>query len=102
MPALPKGTQFIVPKSGYKKYTALVPLGNGKIKRVSFGDRRYQHYLDRTPRSMGGGKWSSKNHKDKQRRSNYRSRASGQRCSGGRRCIDVRYSPACFSYYYLW
>lgn len=102
MPSLPKGTKFIVPKSGYKKYTAIVPLSSGKTKRVSFGDRRYQQYKDTTPRSMGGQKWTSKNHNDLQRRKQYRARASNQRCSSGRRCIDVKYSPAWFSYYSLW
>lgn len=95
---LPKGTKFIVPNSGYKKYTAILPSG----RKVSFGDRRYQQYKDRVPRSMGGGKWTKKNHLDRARRKNYRSRHGNLRCKDGRKCVSVRYSPAWFSYHYLW
>lgn len=97
---LPKGTKFVKGK-GTKKYTALIPI-NGKIKRVSFGHSDYQHYKDSVPKSMGGGIWSYKNHLDKRRRDNYRKRHSGMRCKDGSRCIDIKYSPAWFSYYYLW
>ena len=48
---------FIVPKKGYKKYIALIQT-NGKIKRVSFGDRRYQHYRDII------GHWNHLDHND--------------------------------------
>ena len=101
MPSLPKGTKFIVPTSGNKKYTALIPQ-NGKIKRISFGDRRYQQYKDSVPRSMGGGKWSKKNHLDSKRRTNYRKRHGSLKCKDGKKCITKQYSPAWFSYYYLW
>lgn len=102
MPTLPRGTKFIVPKSGHKKYTAIIPQSNGGTKRVSFGDRRYQHYKDRVPKSMGGGKWSKKDHLDKKRRANYRKRHSGIRRSGGGKAVKKKYSPSWFSYHYLW
>ena len=102
MPTLPKGTKFIIPKSGNKKYTAIIPQPNNKTKRVSFGDRRYQQYKDSVPKSMGGGKWSKKNHLDPQRRKSYRARHGNLRCKDGKKCITKKYSPAWFSYYYLW
>ena len=102
MPSLPKNTKFIVPASGNKKYTAIIPLPGGKTKRVSFGDRRYEHYKDSVPRSMGGGKWSKKNHLDAQRRKAYQTRHGALRCKDGQKCISKKYTPAWFSYYYLW
>lgn len=98
---LPRGTKFIVPQNSNKKYTAIVPL---KLKtiRVSFGDKRYEHYKDSVPKSLGGGKWSKKDHKDKSRRKNYRKRHGARFCNNGKRCINVKYSPAWFSYYFLW
>lgn len=98
---LPKGTKFIVPKTGNKKYTALIPLHN-KIKRVSFGDRRYEQYKDSVPKKYGGGKWTHKNHSDPCRRKSYRSRHGALTCNNGKKCISVKYSPAWFSYHFLW
>lgn len=88
----------MVPASGNKKYTAIVP-GHG---RVSFGDRRYEHFRDRVPRSRGGGKWSSKDHRDKARRASYRARHGALRCGDGRLCVKKPYSAAWFSYHFLW
>lgn len=93
-----KGMKFIVPSTGYKKYTAILKDG----KRVSFGDRRYEQYKDSVPVSMGGGKWKKKDHKDKDRRKNYRARHGALVCKDGKKCISKKYSPAWFSYYYLW
>ena len=89
------------PKSG-KKYVAYIPKVDGKFKKVSFGARAYEHYKDSVPKRLGGGKWSSKNHMDKDRRRNYRNRHSGMRNKDGKRSIDVKYSPAWFSYHFLW
>ena len=83
---------------GHKKYSAI--LKNGR--RVSFGDRRYQHYQDSVPVEMGGGIWSSLDHHDEDRRRKYQQRHSGVKTSDGERAISVRYSPAWFSYYLLW
>ena len=91
------GVQF-VRGSGNHKYTAILPSG----KRVSFGHRDYEHYKDSVPKSKGGGLWSHKDHRDPVRRSGYRRRHGGMRCKDGKKCITVKYSPAWFSYYYLW
>lgn len=102
MPTLPKGTKFYVPKSGNKKYKVIIPQRGGKTKTVQFGDRRYEHFRDSVPRSMGGGQWSDLNHNDAKRRKNYRARHAGAHNKDGKRSIDVRYSPAWFSYHFLW
>lgn len=94
---LPKGTKF-VRGPGFKKYKAILPDGRS----VTFGDRRYQQYKDSVPRSMGGGLWKSMDHNDSKRRNSYRARHSGLRCKDGTQCIRVKYSPAWFSYHYLW
>ena len=55
---------------GNKKYTALLKeKKTGKIKKISFGDKRYQQYEDKVLK-----KYSHLNHYDEKRRSNYRSR----------------------------
>ena len=97
MPQLPKSIRF-QRGPGHKKYTAILPDG----KRVHFGDKRYEHYKDTVPKSKGGGLWSRKNHNDKERRQRYRTRHGALRCKDGRRCIAVRYSPAWFSWHFLW
>jgi hypothetical protein len=96
-PALPKGIKF-QKGTGKKKYTAILPNG----KKVHFGHRDYQHYRDSVPKKLGGGKWSHKDHLDPKRRTNYRKRHGGMICKDGVKCISKRYSPAWFSYYFLW
>ena len=83
---------------GTKKYTAILPSG----KKVHFGHSDYEHYKDSVPKKLGGGIWSHKNHLDPQRRKNYRKRHGGMMCKDGTKCISKRYSPAWFSYYFLW
>lgn len=97
MPALPRGTRF-VRGSGDHKYTVILPDG----KRVSFGHKSYQHYRDSVPRNLGGGIWSKLNHNDPTRRASYRARHGALMCKNGKKCITVKYSPAWFSYYFLW
>jgi hypothetical protein len=97
-PSLPKGTRFEVSKEGNSKYISF--LHNGR--RVRFGHKEYEQYRDSVPKAMGGGKWSRKDHNDPKRRESFLSRAAGQKCADGKRCIDVKFSPAWFSYYYLW
>jgi len=62
-----------VGKYDYEKSTRptkkLMTVVNGK--RIHFGDRNSEHYKDKT------GIWKSKDHLDKERRANYRKRASG-------------------------
>lgn len=77
-------------KKKFKKYDAI--LLNDKIKYVSFGDNRYQHYKDTTPDKF----YSYLDHLDKKRRDNYRKRA------GAKDYHLKKYSPAYFSYNYLW
>jgi hypothetical protein len=98
---LPLGTKF-KRGTGRYKYTALIPLNNGKTKIVHFGHRDYQHYHDSVPLSMGGGIWSHKNHNDKIRRINYRKRHASIKNKSGTFAYNDKLSPSWFSYYYLW
>jgi len=102
MPRLPKGTEFTVPRRGTKKYTAAIPQRGGTVKRVSFGHRGYEHYRDQVPKQMGGGRWARRDHNDKERRRRYRARHGGMKCKDGRACVTKRYSPAWFSWHFLW
>lgn len=77
-----------------KKYNAI--LRNKKTKRevkLAFGDRRYQQYRDATPLKL----YKSKDHLDKKRRDNYRSRHSKEVPS-----FKNYYSPGYFAYKFLW
>lgn len=84
--------------SGRYKYTAVMKNG----KRVNFGHRDYEHYRDSVPQSMGGGRWSHKDHGDAKRRQNYRKRHAGVKTKSGKPAYRVKYSPSWFSYHYLW
>lgn len=97
VPPLPKNIKFQLGPNN-KKYTAILPNG----KKVHFGDKSYQQYKDQVPKNLGGGLWSKSNHLDPVRRKNYRTRHSGMLCKDKSRCIDNKYSPAWFSYYFLW
>lgn len=99
LPKLKKGVYFTVPpKKTSKKYVAHLPDG----KKVYFGARDYQHYKDQVPKKLGGKQWSSKDHLDKKRRRNYRARHKGIMLKTGKKAISNKYSPAWFSYYFLW
>ena len=75
---------------GNKKYTALLKeKKTGKIKKISFGDKRYQQYEDKVLK-----KYSHLNHYDKKRRDLYRSRHKKDKLN--------EYSSGFFSYYFLW
>lgn len=71
-------------------------------KKIRFGNQEYQHYRDSVPPLLGGGKWSYLDHNDKVRRRNYRSRHAGVLLKSGIPAYKVKYTPAWFSYYYLW
>lgn len=105
-PRLSTGTLFEVPRSGKKKYVAVVPRAGRRPLRVGFGHRDYQHYKDQVPRALGGGRWARLDHRDPARRARYRARHAGMVCKDARgtpvRCIDRRHSPAWFSYHFLW
>jgi len=97
LPKLPQGIKF-QRGPNYKKYTAILPNG----KKIHFGDRRYEHYKDSVPKNLGGKIWSHKDHLDPIRRKNYRTRHGSLKCKNGKKCISIKYSPAWFSYYFLW
>lgn len=76
-----------------KKYMAvLVRKGDNKIKQVHFGDSRYSQFEDKTGLDL----YSHKNHYDLKRRANYRARHSAK----GHHL--KKYTPAYYSYNYLW
>ena len=54
------------------------------------------------PRRWGGGRWSQNDHGDSRRRADYRRRHGAQRCEDGTPCVERLYSPAWFSYNFLW
>ena len=57
-----------------KKYTAFIRnKKTHKIRRINFGDRRYQQYKDRTPLHL----YNKLNHCTRKRQENYFSRMSG-------------------------
>lgn len=97
MVVVSKNIRFVKGKRTHK-YTAILPDGS----KVHFGHSSYEHYKDSVPVSQGGGIWSHKNHLDKERRRLYRIRHGNMLCKNGIRCIDIKYSPAWFSYYLLW
>jgi hypothetical protein len=96
-PSIPKVEYF---KKGPRKYKYTAVMKDGS--KVNFGHKDYQHYKDQVPKKMGGGLWTHKNHGDSARRKNYRKRHGGMVCKDGSKCITHKYSPAWFSYYFLW
>ena len=78
--------------TGYKKYKVRVIRPNGTTKTVQFGDRRYQHFKDKTPLKL----YSSKDHKDPKRKKNYQARHGAQ---GHQK---KKYSASWFAWNYLW
>jgi hypothetical protein len=74
---------------GNKKYNALIydNLGN-LIKKIPFGDRRYQQFHDTI------GLYKHLDHNDERRRLNYQKRHKNDKLN--------ELSPGYFSYYYLW
>jgi hypothetical protein len=82
---------------GHHKYVAWVTLKDGKLGPIYFGDKRYGHFKDRAL-----GLYRQQDHLDKARRIAYRKRHGAIRLADGRRAVDVKYSPAWFSWHYLW
>ena len=68
----------------------------GKKYTIHFGDKRYQHYRDKT------GYYSSQDHNDLDRRRRYRKRASKIKNKKGLYTFQDPTSPNYFSYYVLW
>jgi hypothetical protein len=78
--------------TGNKKYKVIIFLKNGTRKTIQFGDNRYEQYKDSSPLKF----YKHKNHNDKNRRANYRKRHGAQGYQ------NKKYSPAWFSWNYLW
>ena len=87
-----------------KKYTAFVKnKKTKKVRRIHFGDRRYQQYKDRT----GVGLYSHKNHGTRKRMQNYFSRHSGTKKRGKaikkeKEKEKGHYNAKILSHKYLW
>jgi len=87
-----------------KKYTAFIKNNKTKkIRKIHFGDRRYQQYKDRTPLKL----YKHKNHKTRKRMRNYFNRHSGTKKRGQAIKKEKRKSRGYFnakilSHIYLW
>lgn len=79
-------------KEGNKKYKAINPDGTVTY----FGDKRYQQYKDRI------GFYDYLDHKDKERRKNYRRRAEGITNKNGELTYKIPFTANWYSYHYLW
>lgn len=69
-------------------------VNNDKI--IYFGAKGYQQYHDQF------GIFSEYDHFDEKRRQNYKKRHGAVKRGDGTLAVDYKYSPAWFSYYYLW
>ena len=69
---------------------------DGKKKTIHFGARSMGQFKDRT------GIWKSKDHGDKDRRKNFRTRMSGIKKKDGSRAVDDVMSPAWNALRILW
>jgi len=78
--------------TGTKKYKVVIEFKDGRKKTVQFGSKNYQQFRDKTPLKL----YKKKDHGDATRRKNYRKRHGAQ---GHQKKI---YSPAWFSWNYLW
>lgn len=75
----------------HKKYDAILKhIGNGKIKRIPFGDKRYEQYKD----STGLDLYSHKDHGDRKRLQSYRMRHA--------KTAKNKFSSSWFSWHFLW
>lgn len=87
-----------------KKYTARVKnKKTSKIRKIHFGDRRYQQYKDRTSLQL----YQNKNHNTRKRMRNYYSRHSGTTNRGEAISKEIAnsngyYTPKILSHKYLW
>lgn len=87
-----------------KKYTAIVKNNKTKkIRKIHFGDRRYQQYKDRTPLKL----YKSKNHNTRKRMQNYFNRHSGTKKRGKaikkeKNKSRGKYNAKILSHVYLW
>ena len=90
--------------SNFKKYTAYIKnKKTKKIRKIHFGDNRYEQYKDRTPLKL----YKHKNHGTRKRMQNYFSRHSGTRKRGEaikkeKAKSTGYYNPKILSHIYLW
>lgn len=101
-PKLPKGIRFYKGDGDHKYKAVFTDPSTEKNRTVQFGHRDYEHYKDWVPKAKGGQLWAHKNHGDRERRRSYRARHGALQCADGKLCISKKYSPAWFSYHFLW
>lgn len=82
--------RFEVSDVKHKKYNAVLEHKTGRIKRIPFGDLRYEHFRD----STGLNVYSHLDHGDEKRRENYHKRHANTK--------DNLYSSSYFASKYLW
>jgi hypothetical protein len=90
------------PDRGNKKYIALIPQDNGKVKKVKFGSKYSAQYRDTVPLDLGGGIYSMFDHNDKKRRDAYHKRHGNIKLKDGSLAFRKKFSPSWFSWYFLW
>ena len=87
-----------------KKYTAHIKhKQTHKMRRLSFGDKNYQQFKDRTPLQL----YKHLNHGDRRRMKNYYSRHSGVKTRKAGITKEKKKSKGCYtpkllSHIYLW
>jgi hypothetical protein len=87
-----------------KKYTAYIKdKKTKKIRKLNFGDRRYEQYKDRTNLKL----YKHKNHSSRKRMKNYYSRHSGTQKRKAALNKETKkskgyYTPKILSHKYLW
>ena len=88
----------------FKKYTAYIKNnGTKKIRKIHFGDNRYEQFKDRTKL----GVYSKRNHDDKRRQRNYYNRHSGEPKRKDAIALEEKkssgiYNAKILSHIYLW
>ena len=89
---------------GFKKYKVILQNKTTKrLRSLTFGDKRYQQFRDRTPLHL----YSKKNHGERSRLRNYYSRHSGVKTRKAgikkeRLHAHGLYTPKLLSHIYLW
>lgn len=82
--------RFEISEQKNKKYNAILRHTNGHLKKIPFGDKRYEQFRD----STGLGIYSNLDHGDRKRQINYLKRHEKTRHN--------LYSSSYFSANYLW
>lgn len=82
--------KFQVSDTKNKKYDAILRHNSGRLKKIPFGDKRYEQFRD----STGLGVYSNLDHGDRKRQINYLKRHANTK--------DNIFSSSYFSANYLW